>query len=370
MHRLHEAETDPWEMPAKLEAIRRDLESLEHGDSLPGFTPGSMTVNGEGRERNLNWMTPDLPDPQDIEAAGNYLAGQMARHEIGGLGRVSPESFATAVIDPHVDRELAGSRRRGPTSYASIPRSPEPEGDAAEPMNHAKASYAWLLRDALSHEKLAREAWRGDAGEMALQAAEAARRLRGLADFSRNAAERQTAEGTFESPLDWRNGDHDNYETVAALTGHGRDLNPILDELNRMEDFMENRLLAEQDNPLWSGSADYDSPAALLLQETIANACEVRLALAKIATETEAREEAEAERNTAFEELENLYTRQEIPKNQAADRLNGIRMAAAPPPEAEDRSGGYIRRNLQSIAARMAHMHFNLEAIEAERAGA
>ena len=365
-HRLHEIATDPATMPNRLDALHLDIINLEEGVIPPWYNPETMAIPDEESQNATNWLVPKLVTAMNFSQAAGYLEEQMASHAIGTTGDVTPETFAKAIIDPHVDPDLAAEWRTSPTTYHTPPRNPAPGEPWNNPESHSKATYAWILRDALNESWLPRHIWMGEHESLAQEAREKAGRLQNGAEFltemSQNAqhpAFKNAPPPHYQPSFAWDRDPQLNWHSALESTANGTEIENLWSETVKTERYINDNLL-EAVNEL-----DQDHPASLLLQEAVCNLQEIRLSVYKIALEQTIREETKNENDSLITDLAEAYISQGMPTEHIEETTRHHRESLQETPQEALATDRYIEHELTKTVARFTHIDFNLRAFHA-----
>ena len=372
-HRLHHITQEPWDLPNRLDALRTDLQNASQGDLPRWFNPATMTIPAEEAGNRTNWLVPRSTRHMPPEQAAEYLLDQMKSHGIGTTGDTDPETFAMALIDQHVDPALAEEWRTGPTTYHQPPRNPLTGDQWDDPTAHTKATYAWLLRDALHVNWLPRNIWMADGDAIVEEAAEKGTRLELLASFADQLSHTAHSQGDrsadppeYRPRFPWNADPQTTCESVLSLTEQSEDLDPLWRETVRIENYITHGLASDDTKYPWhTHDEDYNNPRALMLQEAICNLQEIRIGIYKITIEQTDRDENLVDTQDMLDQLAALYQQEGYPLEYIEETTKEYRTAILDPPHTAEGRDRYITAELRAIASRLAHIDYNLSAIHA-----
>lgn len=366
-HRVHHISQEPITMPAKLDQLHEELINLENGVIPQWYNPDTMTVSTGESDHNANWLIPKEIRRMDPSEAAEYLHGQLASHGVGTTGETDPATFAVGLVDPHVDLDLAAQWRTSPTSYNTPPRNPIPNTGWDDPQSHAQATYAWLLRDALSPDWLPRQIWLSNTPAIVAEANEKNQRLEDTAEFlkdltgyARNPAFRSAYPPDYTPLYRWDQPEEHTWRSILNATEDATDMDPLWKETQRIHQHLTLHLNAAQpDEP----SLHPDHPRALLLQESVCNLDEVRLSLYKITLEQTDRQEKQNAALELVEDLHDHYRQRNMEPDYIQETAASHRAALLDPPHVTEASRRYVLAELRSVASRLTHIDFNLRAV-------
>ena len=372
-HRLHQISQEPWALPNRLDALKTELDQAAQGDLPRWFNPATMTIPAEEAGNRTNWLVPRSTRHMAPEQAAEYLLNQMKSHGIGTTGDLDPETFAMAVMDQHVRPALAEEWRTGPTSYQQPPRNPLTGDQWDDPMSHTKATYAWLLRDALHDNWLPRNIWMADGEAIVQDAAEKGTRLELVADFADQLSHTAHSQGDrsadppeYRPKFQWNADPQTTWASVLSLTEQAEDMDPMWRETVKIETYIRDGLAADGTNYPWhTHSQDYDNPRALMLQEAICNLQEIRISIYKITIEQTDRDENHVQTHDMLEQLAALYQQEGYPLEYIEETTKEYQDAILDPPHTAQARDRYITAELRAITSRLAHIDYNLSAIHA-----
>ena len=372
-HRLHQITQEPWDMPNRLEQLRAELKQAATGDLPRWFNPATMTIPAEEAGNHTNWLVPRSARNMPPAEAAEYLLDQIKTHGIGTTGDLHPETFTMAVIDPHVLPALADDWRTGPTTYELPPKSPLTGDNWDDPATHTKATYAWLLRDALHENWLPRSIWMADGAAIVDDAAEKGARLDMFANFAQQLSLTAHAQGgrsadppEYRPRFHWNADPQATWDTVLSLTEESQDMDPLWRETVRIETYIRDSLTdANTAYPWHTHHHDYNNPRALMLQEAICNLQEVRTGIYKITTEQTARDENLVQTQDIIDQLATLYQNEGYPLEYIEETTKEHLTASVDDPLTAAGRDRYITAELRAITSRLAHIDYNLSAIHA-----
>ena len=368
--RLTRALDAGWRLPEQLETLRKETATITGPNDMRLLNWTEEADKGLAGAERGNWLMKAAPDFGQQEATTQYLMNQMKTHRIGQPGEPTVDEFATAVMDTAIARDLAAEWRLGPTAYNPIPRNPHPGRDFASGDSNAKASYAWVVSDALHPDGLGTATWNGNPEEIYGTAREKATRLRAMEELLTKVVDEEwntelnriDPEG-YQPVLKWSEGRTATWRKAMRLTENGEDLDALDREATKAQEYLTKRIEREEDS--WLEEDGHDTPAALLTQEAIANLYEIRLEIYQVTLEQAIEDEESTALAEATERLEELYRNDGYPEGRIREMIEEQTGSSPGGRESEGEREAYVQQRLESVVARLAHVDFNISALHA-----